>query len=374
MQAASSTNNVFGVLFRAWFEEHQLLSKAESTDAILKKTVTRSFRSTLSLFDFPLKQQSLKPPTRRTSRTLGTPGAQQFPPPPPPPCSPAMSTLRSRHRHKSEHRAAQPLSSSWGGTEHRAGQRLSNSWRGSEHRSRQEGIRVEIKFTKSLQQMKEDETESSKLDNGETELPVQEDLCVAGGTTEIAHINRTAYNATAKQENRREIREAEKQILEKVREIRQPLKIDHAKVKPSISKDTHSFNRAHAAMSLNSLKALDQAYKAQDRAARLADKAKRVEEIRRERVIRREKVSKHKQAVRDAVLAWKTAEQQRLENEKEKLVEQEERRVVDKAIAVEEDLERSMKRQNDELFTREFRQQNTLVGNTLFKEDKRCVE
>lgn len=335
---------------------------------------------------------------RKKARTIGDSLSVTHLLPPPPPSSPVHQLLSSSlspslHKTGSPRYRFPPLSNSWNGTE-------------KLHGGKGGGIRVEIKFSKYSPETKDkrrlkrkgttgvpaitgdqgaapvtsgdqgatavtsgQNTRSTAMDPGKE--GDRGTLCITGDTARVMQFDRVAEKLLARKEDGRWLREAKRQIKQRVAELKQPLKIDRSRVKPAVTKDTHSFDRAHTTVSLAALKTLDRAHRARQRASDRAVKIRQVAQAKLEREERKDKVIEHQQMVREAVLAWRASEELRLEQERAKQARRLEEELEDKAIALEAAAEREEKRQADEKFASEFCQHNTMVGNALLKEDRR---
>ena len=181
--------------------------------------------STTSLLDIPVQQLVPKQPVRILG---GLPNAL----PPPPPCSPVLQARSSsssslRHRAGSSNHRLPPLSHSWGG---------------NYKLLREEGIRVEIKFSKSLlnqtkgtkkktagtarpQDKKHRSVDPSNTVSSpreERDMDSEEQLCLAGDAARMSEMNRVPELIVARKDAGHQVREGEKLIRQQVTEQRQP--------------------------------------------------------------------------------------------------------------------------------------------------------
>ena len=197
------------------------------------------------------------------------------------------------------------------------------------------------------------------------------DLCIEGEHQHVSLINKVCQTQQIKREDGKEIRKAEKDIKEFVSELKQPAKIDLQKIRSSKTKDTHTFTRAHTTMALSTLNNLYRSEKSKQKANDLEKKASLVAQVKKERETRKERILEYQQMIKDEVLSWRIEEEARLEREKEKIQQRQEESLMKKAISLEAMAEAVQKRKEGERFAYKFRQQQTMINETLGRGERR---
>ena len=195
---------------------------------------------------------------------------------------------------------------------------------------------------------------------------------VSGKQAKVAlPVNKVAETRLIKQENGREIRDAEKDIAEMVTDLRKPGKIDRGKVTAAVSKEMHAFIRAHNTMPLSVLKTIDRMYWSRRKAAEQTVKAALVSQMKQERLDRKEKIEEYQAAARKIIMDWKVSEEAKLTRVKEKQKKQKEERQVRWASQQQKTADAVKERTETEQLASKFSQQNAMIANTLSRESRR---
>ena len=186
-----------------------------------------------------------------------------------------------------------------------------------------------------------------------------------------APTNKVAETKLIKQENGREIRDAEKDISEMVTDLRKPSEIDHSKIKPTVSKEMHAFIRAHNTMPLSMLKTIDKMHLSQKKAAEQMVKAALVSQMKQERLDRKEKIEEYQAAARKVIMEWKVSEEAKLTRVREKQKKEKEERQVRWAAQQQKMADAAKSRTEIQQLASKFSQQNAMITNTLSRETRR---
>lgn len=195
---------------------------------------------------------------------------------------------------------------------------------------------------------------------------------LAGQTAEVLIHNQLPDLATTKREDGKALRAAEREISQNFAKIRQPPPQPVREQRPKLAgKEHHSFTRAYATMTLSALRSIEKVHKARKKGEELMQKASLVSRIKQERVIRRSKVEEFQRSLRENALEWKSDEIHRLEEARSKQKEQQQAEILKRSQAHDNAIMSIQRQLEDQEFASEFRRQNTLVGSTLSKEDRK---
>ena len=197
------------------------------------------------------------------------------------------------------------------------------------------------------------------------------ELSIRGEHQSIEFVNKGDEKQHLIQDGADELREAKKEIKVILSELRQVPEIDHDKTKPEMTKDSHSFTRGHTTMSLSTLRALDKMYQYDRKANDLAAKTNIVAQIKHERDIRRERILEHQQMIKETVINWKISEELRLLKEREKLETKRKQNHKKQLACLQAMTDAAHRRQDREKFASEFRQQHTMIENTINREKRK---
>ena len=204
----------------------------------------------------------------------------------------------------------------------------------------------------------------------QSEKDENNDIELAGQTAKVLTHDQLPDFATAKRENGKALRAAEKEISQNFAKIQQPPA--RQELRPKLAgKEQHSFTRAYATMTLSALRSIERVHEARKKGEELMRKANLVSKIKQERVIRRSKIEEFQRSLRENALEWKSDESHRLEEARSKQKEQQQAEILKRSQAHDSAIESMQKQLDDQEFASEFGRQNTLVGSTLSKEDRK---
>ena len=196
---------------------------------------------------------------------------------------------------------------------------------------------------------------------------------LAGETAKVLTHNQLPDLAITKREDGKALRAAEREICQNFAKIRQPPPQPVRELRPAklAGKEHHAFTRAYATMTLSALRSIEKVHEARRKGEQLMQKANLVSRIKQERVIRRSKIEEFHRSLRESALEWKTDETHRLEEARSKQKEQQQAEILKRSQAHDSAIVNMQKLLEDQEFTSEFGRQNTLVGSTLSKEDRK---
>ena len=214
---------------------------------------------------------------------------------------------------------------------------------------------------------KADETanlKQSKVDENNIELE--------GQTAKVLTHDQLPNLAVTKKEDGKALRAAEREINQNFAKFRQPPPQPVRELRPKpMGKEHHSFTRAYATMTLSALRSIEKVHEARKKGEELMRKANLVSRIKQERVIRRSKIDEFQRLLRENALEWKSDESHRLEEARSKQKEQQQAEILKRSQAHDTAIMSMQKQLEDQVFASEFGCQNTLVGSTLSKEDRK---
>jgi hypothetical protein len=207
-----------------------------------------------------------------------------------------------------------------------------------------------------------------------TSLPSygSDELIVQGKHQSIEEINKQNEMKMMICNGGQDLRSAKKEISRLVHEEKHAVpEIDYEKIKPELTKDMHSFIRAHATMSLSMLKLLENSYRSNRKAKELAMKANTVAQIKQDREIRKEKILQHQQMIKETVLNWKATEDNRLEKKMKEIEQKDEEEHVKQVIKCEDAAEETKKKKDKQIFSVKFRQEHITLERKLAQNRKK---
>ena len=208
--------------------------------------------------------------------------------------------------------------------------------------------------------------------NDTADIEKDENIELAGQTAKVLTHDQLPDLARTKREDGRALRAAEKKISQSFAKIRQPPQQSVHELRPKLmGKEHHSFTRAYATMTLSALRSIEKVHEARKKGEELIRKANLVSKIKQERVLRRSKIEEFQRSLRENILEWKSEESQRLEEARSKQKEQHQAEVLERSQAHDSAIVNMQKQFEDQEFASDFRRQNTLVGSTLSKEDRK---
>ena len=199
----------------------------------------------------------------------------------------------------------------------------------------------------------------------------EDNIELTGKTATVFGHDQLPDLATCKKEDGKALRAAEKAISDTVARIRQPPQpIRELRPKP-LGKEQHSFTRAYATMNLSSLRTIEKVRETRKKGDELIRKANLVSKIKQERVVRRTRIEEYQRSLRENILEWKSDEIQRLEEARNKQKEQHQMEILKQSRVHDDGVMSVQKQLEDQAFASDFNRQNTLVGGTLSKEDRK---
>jgi hypothetical protein len=206
----------------------------------------------------------------------------------------------------------------------------------------------------------------------QSEKDENNDIELAGQTAQVLTQNLLPDLATTKREEGRALRAAEREICQNFVKIRQPPPQPARELRPKLAgKEHHAFTRAYATMTLSALRSIEKVHEARKKGEQLMQKANLVSRIKQERVIRRSKIEEFQRSLRESALEWRSDESHRLEEARNKQKEQQQAEILKRSQAHDSGIVSMQKLLEDQEFSSEFGRQNTLVGSTLSKEDRK---
>lgn len=224
---------------------------------------------------------------------------------------------------------------------------------------------------KTKKEVMSEKLDSKSINEAEGDESFEDNIELTGQTAKVFTHNELPNIATTKIEDGKALRAVEKEISETVAKIRQPPQpIRELRPKP-LGKEHHSFTRAYATMNLSALRSIEKVHEAKKKEEELARKANLVSKIKQERDVRRAKIEEHQRSMRENILEWKSDEMQRLEEAQLKQKKQHQADVMKQSQVRDDGIISAQRQLEDQEFASEFGRQNTLVGGTLSKEDRK---
>lgn len=197
------------------------------------------------------------------------------------------------------------------------------------------------------------------------------ELAIQGEHQEVTEINKLDFVKEMKMRDAQEIREAENDIKDLILKTRKPVE-----QQPKMScwpKDTHTFIRGHATMSLAMLKQLNREQYVQQKGNELSKKAKIVAKVREERELKKKRIFQNKQNLKDAIITWKLGEEKLLREKKALMELEDEEKRIKKAENIESMIEVVKNRKEKEKLALIFAQQHNMMDKRLHKAERKLV-
>ena len=211
-----------------------------------------------------------------------------------------------------------------------------------------------------------------KVDDNASLKQSEKDIESEGRVAKVLTCDQLPDLATTKREDGKALRAAEREISQMYVKLRQPPPQPVRELRPKpVGKDHHSFTRAYATMTLSALRSIEKVHEARKKGEELMRKANLVSKIKQERVIRRSKIEEFQRSLRENALEWKSDESHRVEEARSKQKEQQQTEVLKRSQVHDNAIVSVQKQLEDQEFAGEFGRQNTLVGSTLSKEDRK---
>ena len=217
-------------------------------------------------------------------------------------------------------------------------------------------------------QKKKKKTKRKKKVKADTLTCLDDDttLSVHGEHQSVGQINKVDHLRDMKMKDAKEIREAETTIKKTVTETKRNT-MPVVKQSNPWMKDTHSFIRAHATMSLAMLRDISRRQCSLRRETEVTKKSAIVARVKEEREERKRRIHENQQILKDAVLDWRDREERRMQEKKEQSeLEQEEYRLK-RAESIEMMAEKIKNRREGENLATTFSQQHNSLDKMLHK-------
>ena len=181
---------------------------------------------------------------------------------------------------------------------------------------------------------------------------------------------------TTKRETVQDIRKAEKEISKhRLKSKQPPAKAARVSSKQDVmSKDDFVFTRVYGTMNLAVLRQVESTHHARKLAQEREERANWVARVRRERTTKRSKIEAYQNQLRERVQEWRGREEGRLERVREALGKEREAAMMQR-FRQQEMAHTAWQRQAEEKeFSQNFKQNNTLISNTLALEDRKAAQ
>lgn len=178
--------------------------------------------------------------------------------------------------------------------------------------------------------------------------------------------------SSSKRENVQMMRQAKQEISKHLLRLKQAQgKSPKVLSKPdAMSRDDLVFTRVQGTMQLSVLERMEKVHHTHKLREEHVQKASLVARVRRERVTKREKIEALQRHLKERIQQWKHREEGKLDLKKEALDQQRQAKLMEQYQRQEqEDLNLHKQKQDKELLGY-FRQNTTLIGNTLSAEDR----
>ena len=223
----------------------------------------------------------------------------------------------------------------------------------------------------------EDLTAPAKPHNTQQALTAQESLeeesiRVSGLTLAVLPHEAIPPLSATKRENVKGIRQAKKEISKHRLKLRQvPAKTSRQDI---MSKDDFIFTRVYGTMNLSVLRQVESVHHARKLSQEQEEKVSTVARVRRERITKRSKIVAFQNQLKEKVHEWRCREEGRLERAREALDKQREATLMQQYRKQEEANVFWQKQQQEREFSQNFKQNNTLISNTLAMEDRKTTQ
>ena len=212
---------------------------------------------------------------------------------------------------------------------------------------------------------------SDEMDKGSRQC--EDDIEVAGQTVKMVSHDQLPSLATCKMEDGKALRAAEKEINDSIARMKQPPPCQARDLWPKhVGKEQHCFTRAYATMTLSVLRATEKVHETRKKAEELVRKANLVSKVKQERIVRQSRMEEFHRSLRENVLEWRNEESERLEKARAKQKAQNHSEIMKQSQIHDAAVMNMQKQLEDQDFASEFGRQNTLVGSTLSKEDRKA--
>lgn len=202
-----------------------------------------------------------------------------------------------------------------------------------------------------------------------------EDMAMTGQPLAVQPYQASSRLTTSNREDGNMIRQAIREINKCRLELKQtPVKKTEVKSKPdAMSKDELLFTRVHGTMNLSLLNKMDGIHQARKTSKARAEKASLVARVRRERVMRKNKIEAFQNQLKEKVRVWKGKEEELLEQRREELERQREKELLKQCKQRELRHLSAHKQQEGREMSNNFRQNSSLITKTLSAEDHKVI-
>ena len=230
-----------------------------------------------------------------------------------------------------------------------------------------ESQRLKKRKTKSKRQKMEAKSSNGSSDDDDVELNVFGEHQVVGKINKLDHIR------DMKKKDGKEIREAESEINNMVTEMRKRVPPVEQQ-KATWPKDSHTFIRAHATMSLSMLNNITRKQNHIRRKNEITKKAEIVSRVKDERERRKERIYQNQQMIRDTVMIWRMSEERRLQEKKEQMELEQVTRHMKNAESLVKMVEHVKNKKEEEKRIITFSHQNNMLDKMVHKEKTKLVK
>ncbi len=196
---------------------------------------------------------------------------------------------------------------------------------------------------------------------------------VLGSPVRIQAHNKRPPLSQMREKDGIEIREAENEISIVVGKLREPQKIENKS--HNSAKDELLFTRAAATMTFSKLQSAEKThFAAKVKSEKLKQKMDLIAKVRNERLSRKTNIEIFHRRVRDHVSDWKHDEDHRLEKQRAKLQDKRKSILLQQTEAYDLSIEKRLEQIQDQNLALKFGVQNTMVGGTLLREDRKSLK
>ena len=193
---------------------------------------------------------------------------------------------------------------------------------------------------------------------------------VAGLTVAILPGEGLPELITSKRENVEMFRQAERQICKQLLRLKQPAPRHKPSEEDGMSKNDFSFTRVYGTMGLSALRKVDKVQQMRKNKEEMKEKVDKVAKVRRERVLRRGQIEAYQKRLKERVQLWKCEEEGRLEQKRDELEKEHQVKVEATKRRTKASQLNTCRHREEREFSSNFRQNSTLISNTLSAEDR----
>lgn len=201
----------------------------------------------------------------------------------------------------------------------------------------------------------------------------EEKIGVSGLTLAVLPHEAIPPLSSTKRANSESIRQAKKEISKRLLKLKAP-PAKHPITKDIMSKDDFVFTRIYGTMNLSVLRQVESVHHTRRLSQEQDERASVVASVRRERLTKRSKIAAYQNQLKERVMEWRGREEGRLERAREALERQREVTLMRQYSKQEEAHVAWQKQQQEREFSQNFKQNNTMISNTLALEDRRSAQ